>query len=245
MDNQTVTHRQYPLRRNASGVVFATEAVRDPHTTGAVAPSSRSLARALTAAVDQHGRPLSVLEVGAGTGSVTRELLSRTPPGSTLDIVEANPRFAAQLRHLVGAVQHPRVSGSNVAVHNADIAQFDTDRRYDVIVSGLPFANFAPDDVENIVTRYLEWLRPGGTLTYFAYRGTMQARRLFAGRGRADRHREVERVLTHHRSRHVTSCTTVWANLPPAKVWRLQLTAQPHQGRELAFAQQRSGGGDD
>ncbi len=240
-----MTHRQYPLRRNASGVVFATEAVRDPHTTGAVAPSSRSLARALTAAVDQHGRPVTVLEVGAGTGSVTRELLSRMPPGSALDIVEANPRFAAQLRHLVGAVQHPAGSGSTIAIHDADIAQFDTDRRYDVIVSGLPFANFTPDDVENIVTRYLEWLRPGGTLTYFAYRGTMQARRLLAGRRRANRHREVERVLTDHRSRHLTSCATVWANLPPARVWRLQPATQPHRRPELAFQQQRSGGGDD
>ncbi len=69
--------------------------------------------------------------------------------------------------------------------------------------------------------RYLELLRPGGTLTYFAYLGTRRARALFASRAEARPHRAVEEVLAGYRHRYATGCWTVWANLPPARVWQL------------------------
>ena len=77
-------------------------------------------------------------------------------------------------------------------VHQAYVEQLETGRHYDVIVSGLPFANFAPEQVELIMDHYLQMLRPGGTLTYFAYRGTRVVRALLASRDAAARHRAVE-----------------------------------------------------
>ncbi|MGC0418195.1 class I SAM-dependent methyltransferase [Embleya sp. AB8] len=203
-------------RRSADGWTFLREAARDLRTVGAVAPSGRALARLLTDPVDERGaQPLRVLEAGAGTGSVTRVLLPRLSPGSRLDLVEANPRFAARLCGFT------HVHGGRVRVHHTFVEEFDTDHRYDVIVSGLPFTNFTPDRVERILDRYLDLLAPGGVLTYFAYPGTRHARALIASRTEARRHRAVEDVLANHRRRHATSCRIVWPNLPPAKVWRL------------------------
>ncbi|MDG6109289.1 methyltransferase domain-containing protein [Dactylosporangium aurantiacum] len=206
----------------AGSWLFLREAARDIRATGALAPSSRALAHALTGPVRaRRGRPLNILEAGAGTGAVTRALLSQLPAGSHLDVVEANPRFATALRHL--AATHPDLAGhaQRVHVHTRRVEELDTRRRYDVIVSGLPFANFDPGQVDEIMHRYLGLLHPGGTLTYFAYRGTRKARTLLAARTETLRHRAVEAVLTGYQRRYGTGSRTVWANLPPAKVWQL------------------------
>ncbi|MEU6401517.1 methyltransferase domain-containing protein [Streptomyces sp. NPDC046985] len=226
MDDWTTSHDRVLAQRNAEGWTFLLEAARDLRTTGAIAPSGRVLARLLTDPVAEHGaRPVNVLEAGAGTGSVTRALIPRLACASLLDVVEANPRFAARLRRLVRA--HPHLAGDSerVRVHHAFVEELDTGRRYDVIVSGLPFTNFTPAQVETIMDRYMNMLEPGGTLTYFAYRGTRYARALTATRAQARRHRGVEEVLADYQRRYATGCWTVWANLPPARVWRLRRPA--------------------
>lgn len=228
MDDWTTSHDRVLAQRNAEGWMFLIEAARDLRSTGAITPSGKALARLLTDPVSENGaQPLNVLEAGAGTGSVTRTLIRRLSPGSRLDIVEANPRFAAQLRRLVRS--HPHLAGEHerVRVHHALVEHLDTDRHYDVIVSGLPFTNFTPAQVETIMDRYLELLQPGGTLTYFAYRGTRYGRALTASRAEARRHHAVENVLAGYQRRYATGCWSVWGNLPPAKVWQLRRPAHP------------------
>jgi phosphatidylethanolamine/phosphatidyl-N-methylethanolamine N-methyltransferase len=235
MDDWTTSHDRVPGQRHAGGWTFLIEAARDLGTTGAIAPSSAALARALTHPVrDRAGRPLNILEAGAGTGAVTRPLISQLPAGSRLDIAEANPRFATRLHHL--AATHPQLAGRprQFHIHPRRVEELDTGRHYDVIVSGLPFANFTPRQVEVIMDRYLELLYPGGTLTYFAYLGTHRARTLVASRGRARRHQAVEELMTGYQRRYGTGCWTVWGNLPPAKVW--QLTQPAHAASRPAHA---------
>ncbi|NUQ95578.1 MAG: methyltransferase domain-containing protein, partial [Streptomyces sp.] len=167
-------------------------------------------------------RPLAVLEVGAGTGAITRELLPQLPRGSRLDIVEANPRFAGLLRHLVDESRGLADRLAQVKVHQVLLEELDTDERYDLIVSGLPLTNFTPVQVEGIMARYLELLHPSGTLTYFAYVGTRMARCLTASRAESRRHAAVDQVMAAYRRNYATAHWTVWANLPPAHVWHLR-----------------------
>jgi phospholipid N-methyltransferase len=203
--------------------MFLIEAARDLRTTGAIAPSGKALARVLTEPVRaQAPRPLAVLEAGAGTGAVTRTLIPELPRGSRLDVVEANPRFAARLRHLVTTHPHLAVRPAQVTVHQTYVEELDTDQRYDVIVSGLPLTNFTPVQVECIMARYMELLHPGGTLTYFAYLGTRKARALTASRAEARRHAAVDEIMATYQRTYATGRWTVWVNLPPAYVWHLQ-----------------------
>ncbi|MFF7652169.1 class I SAM-dependent methyltransferase [Streptomyces sp. NPDC007983] len=223
MNDRTTSHDRVLAQRRAEGWMFLIEAARDMRTTGAVAPSGKALARALTEPLRARApRPLAVLEAGAGTGAVTRTLIPRLSRSSRLDIVEANPRFAARLRHLVAT--HPHLAGPprQVAVHQTYVEHLGTDQRYDVIVSGLPLTNFTPAQVDRIMARYLEMLHPGGTLTYFAYVGTRGARALTASRAEARRHAEVHEVMAGYQRRYATGRWTVWANLPPAHVWHLR-----------------------
>ncbi|KAA8881857.1 methyltransferase domain-containing protein [Nocardia colli] len=223
MNESISTDDRIPVRRNTDGRTFLIEAFTNFRTTGAIAPSSRRLAARLAAPLhDQAGQPLAVLEVGAGTGSVTRALIPLLCAGSRLDIVEVNPRFAAHLRRLVHTHPHPAAATNRVCVHQTLVEQFETGHRYDSIVSGLPFTNFTADQVRKIMDRYLELLHPGGTLTYFSYLATGHARRLLASRAEAVRHRAVEAVLADYRRRYATGSSTVWGNVPPARVWQLQ-----------------------
>ncbi|MFF8785178.1 class I SAM-dependent methyltransferase [Streptomyces sp. NPDC015125] len=199
------------------------ESVRNHRTVGSIAPSSKSLANLLAdPLLKQAPRISNVLEVGAGTGSVTRVLIPRMSRGSRLDIVEANAHFAAHLRRLVRG--HPNLPErqEQVRVHNVCVEQLTTDRRYDVIVSGLPFTNFSPRQVEDIMGHYFHLLRPGGTLTYFSYRGSRWVRAFLTSRPEARRQQGVKELLNRYHHQYATGCWTVWGNLPPAKVWQLR-----------------------
>ncbi|BCJ38600.1 hypothetical protein Athai_61030 [Actinocatenispora thailandica] len=210
------------------GWMFVREAARDLRTTGAIAPSGKALSWALTQPVRaQASRPLSVLEVGAGTGSVTRVLIDVLSAGSRLDVVESNRRFAARLRRLVDA--HPRLAAlpHQVQIHQDSIEQFAPADRYDVIISGLPMKNFSPHQVERIMDKYQQLLHPGGVLTYFAYRGARHARVLLGSRRESRRHDAVDRLMNDYQQRLAITTRTVWANLPPAAVWQLQTADAP------------------
>jgi phospholipid N-methyltransferase len=219
--------------------MFMAEALSDIRTTGALTPSGPRLSALLADPVLRHGRrrPLAVLEVGAGTGPVTRLLLNTLGAGSRLDVVESNPRFAARLRDLTAdlsaeptaGLTHPEPAPApvQVSVHQTRIEEWHPGHDYDVIVSGLPFTNFAPAEVETIMRRCRALLRPGGVFTYFAYLGTARARRLFSSRAEARRHRAVEAVLADHRDSCRVDSRIAWANLPPARAWWLRTPAVP------------------
>ncbi|MFH8403698.1 class I SAM-dependent methyltransferase [Streptomyces sp. NPDC018019] len=207
-------------------VRFLREAARTPHTTGAVAASSPRLAARLAAPfareLRRSGRPAAVLEVGAGTGPVTRALAGLLRPADRLDVVEINPRFVAALNGALRTDAILAAAAGRIRVVPGSITEVPLDRRYDAIVSGLPFTNFAPDEVRTILDRYLSVLLPGGHLTYFAYLGTAPARALLASRSEAARHRAVADVLTEYGERYGQGRSTVWRNVPPAYVHHLR-----------------------
>ncbi len=66
--------------------------IRTWSTTGAIAPSGRALARRMVAHVDPSADD-PILELGPGTGVVTRALLERGVPAERIIAVEYNPEF--------------------------------------------------------------------------------------------------------------------------------------------------------
>lgn len=206
---------------------FVLEAVRDFTTTGAVAPSSRALARALTAqarALPPAG--LRILEIGAGTGPATALLLPLVANGAELDIIEPNPRFVAHLQALVGTIAPSPAHGpGRVAIHQTTLEDFHSAQTYDVIVSGLPLKNFSPDRVRVLMTRTLALLSPHGSFTAFSYLGAERLRALTANREDLLAHLKVEGIVHHLRQTHGDGSVRVWANLPPAEAWTLRAPA--------------------
>lgn len=218
------TTTQVPLSRY---LFFVLEAVRDFTTTGAVAPSSRALARALTA----HARALPpaglrILEIGAGTGPATTLLLPLVAQGAELDILEPNPRFVAHLQALTSKTSSSTSPGTGrVTIHRTTLEDFHTVQTYDVIVSGLPLKNFSPDRVRALMTQTLSLLSPHGSFTAFSYLGAERLRALTASREDLLAHLKVEEIVHDLRQTHGDGSVRVWANLPPAEAWSLRASA--------------------
>lgn len=135
-------------------------------------------------------------------------------PGSHLDVVEAHHPFLPRLRALAR-----NSAGCTFDVHGCRVEDFEVPRRYDVIISSLPFTNMEPSHVDGLLEHYLNLSNPGAAITWFAYRGTRQARRLTASRSDVVRHSAVEGVLAERGG----SRRTIWANVPPAEVTRIQV----------------------
>ena len=77
---------------------FSYEFIRHPKGVGSVIPSSRMLAKAMRRTAQDYGAPNSlIIEAGAGTGAITRELVAHFPANRLL-INEVNPRLARRLR---------------------------------------------------------------------------------------------------------------------------------------------------
>src|SRR5947209_7706412 len=77
---------------------FFREYRRHIRSTGALLPSSRFLARALVSELRRPRAPGRILEVGPGTGSVTRQLVRHLLPDDHVDAVEINRQFVNLLR---------------------------------------------------------------------------------------------------------------------------------------------------
>lgn len=101
------------------------------------APSSRFLARRILKGID-FDRAECIVELGAGTGPITKELVKRVKPHTKLIVNELDPDFCKRLRH-----RFP-----NADIVEGDAARIDqllADRgikRVDHIVSGLPLPSF-------------------------------------------------------------------------------------------------------
>ncbi|WP_438490201.1 class I SAM-dependent methyltransferase [Streptomyces sp. S186] len=163
--------------------------------------------------IPNPGRSRAVLEVGPGTGAVTRYITDSLGPLDTLDLIEANPRFAALLQHTYAGDPRLRIHTGLIQEH--ELASYDT------IVCGLPFANFDARTTEEIFDRLLGSLRPGGTLSLFGYVGGETVRRTLADA--VDRERTLAGlgVLRRILRRHTFRTETVLGNLPPARVHHL------------------------
>jgi phospholipid N-methyltransferase len=115
-------------------------------TVATVAPSSRALARATVSGID-WANAQTVVELGAGTGPITEELVKAAPPGIRLIINEFLPDFCRALRQ--------RFPSLDVAEGDARrLEGMLTDRdisHVDYILSGLPLTHFKPADRDAVM----------------------------------------------------------------------------------------------
>ncbi|HKY32618.1 MAG TPA: methyltransferase domain-containing protein [Candidatus Polarisedimenticolia bacterium] len=210
-------------QRSSSTRLFLKQAREEFFHVGAIAPSSRFLARAVTRGIP--GGPVSLLEAGAGTGALTLEIVRRLPPGSRLTIYEINGDFARHLRERFareGGGNGRVGQGITVHVHHGDVQDLPPGPRYDGIVSGLPLNNFPPALVRRILESLFAALRPGGVLTYFEYLLIREIKSLTTGRRERRRLRRVGKVTAGFLDRYEFRREAVFLNIPPAVVHHLR-----------------------
>jgi phosphatidylethanolamine/phosphatidyl-N-methylethanolamine N-methyltransferase len=179
-----------------------------PHT-GAITQSSRFLAKAIISHVQPDHHPVSILEVGGGTGAFTRHLVKLLRPGDRLVVYEINKHFADILRKRYG--HH-----HNVEIINAAIEQIERKPTFDFIVAGLPLNNFPPEMVSDILAVLRDVAKPGATASFFEYAAIRSLKSPFVGKEERNRLRRVAEVIEDFLSRHHLRSHFVFLNVPPA-----------------------------
>ncbi len=138
--------------------------IANPLRISAIAPSSKALARAITADVEPGHAP--VIELGPGTGIFTHALLANGVPEEKLALIEADPRLAT----LLGA-RFPKAHVLNLdAATLAGSRIFPAGEAVGAVVSGLPLLSISATNVAAILQGAFAHMRPDGVFYQFTYR---------------------------------------------------------------------------
>ena len=135
----------------------------NPRQVGAILPTSRLAVRDMLDMGDVHGASL-VVELGAGTGSQTGEILARMGPDARLVALEIDPRLAKLLDE---RFDDPRLQVVCDSAENLDVHLGG--KRADVLVSALPYTSFEAGLRRRVLDLLPVALAPGGVLLVIQY----------------------------------------------------------------------------
>ena len=166
--------------------------LRAPALVGGIVPSSPVLARAMSRNAVGFD---AIVELGGGTGSVTRRLAT-DHPRTALTVIEREPSLARRL-----AIAHAHAAVREGCVHERTEDLMRQPAR-SVAVSSLPFRSLPRDVAAKTIATLERFLlaHPARRLVQYSY----GLRPPFAFRDGRLRWRRAERV---------------WRNVPPAIVW--------------------------
>lgn len=185
-----------------------------PSSVGAVVPSSSFLAVAMTKYIKRGKHPIRILEVGAGTGSMTIEIEKKLRKGDVLDVIELDTNFCELLSEKFKKRE-------NIRVNCLSILDWNPGYRYDFIISGLPFNAFDAGFVQSIFKKYKELIKPGGIISYFEYIALAKIKLFFLSGKEKDQFSKTITTTTKFRSKFEFDEEKVFANMPPASVHHL------------------------
>ncbi len=183
--------------RVAERSYFFRQWVRAPLATAAMFPSSDALAIGVVRSVAPAMAP--VVELGPGTGAVTRRLVEKGLREDQLVLIECNRHFAAQLR-----ASFPGARLVEGMAHEVGDMTFDSPPG--VVVSGLPLMSMPNEAVEATLRAAFKVLKPGGYVVQFTYAPRCP----------------VNRSVRERLSLESKLQELVWRNFPPARVYQLR-----------------------
>ena len=146
---------------------FFTQYLGNTRTVGAVAPSSRFLARKMLADVD-FTKAKVIVEYGPGTGVFTKHITRQMSADCRLIVIETNPVFYKKLYNAYKSDERVTIVQES-AEHAAAVLAEHHLKNPDYIISGLPFAALPPEVSRSILTATAALLGKKGVFITFQY----------------------------------------------------------------------------
>lgn len=184
--------------------IFLYRSLRAPRRVGSVMPSSQVLAREMARHVDPNGDGL-IVELGGGTGAITKALLEAGVAPERLVIVEYDKTFH---RLLEKRFPETRVIHGD-ALHLTSALDSCQGQKIETTVSSLPMKAFPEKDRHRIIDQAFQLMGPEGAFVQYTYWFKSPANMSLLNGLK----------LTRQAAGHV------WFNVPPATIWRYHSNA--------------------
>ena len=194
------------LNEKLADLVFFSKWLKSPLQVASVTPSSARLAGAMAAALPAHHG--LVVELGAGTGPVTRALLGSGVDPRDLVVVERDPHFCRMLARRFPGIT---VIGGDAFELESLVKRMGSSLPVRAVVSGLPLVPMRAAAQAHLLGQAMALTGGTGPFVQFSYGLTSPVKKT------------VEQALEL-----VPRCVAqVWRNVPPAKVWSYAQQAVP------------------
>ena len=190
---------------------------------GALMPTSRRAARAMAAEALRQKSPKQILEVGPGTGPITTELVRHLKADDRLVLCELNADFVQYLEKRFDTEPELKRVRHQVEIHHKSVTELEGERRFDYIISAVPFTRLPADLAESIFTTYQRLLKPGGTLTFLEY-AFLRSLRSLTKRSEETEFVKVDQLMRDFINRYQFRNDQVMLNFPPANIRSLRFS---------------------
>ena len=176
--------------------------LRHPLQVGAILPSGNSLSSLMTARVRISSPEGYVVELGPGTGSFTRALVSQGVPQNRLILIESSKEFVSYLKQVYPAATVVHGNAADIGYHLRLIGI----RTVDHVVSGVPLVSCNKETRERICDAVLNSLNSGGSFVQVTYFWMCPI---------------PQRIIRNYNAKRIFSGVAKW-NMPPGFVWRVE-----------------------
>ena len=138
--------------------------VKQPKAVGSITPTSKPAARLMASLIPKDSE-LPVLELGPGTGPITRAILDSGISPSSLVSVEYSPEFCRHLQNAFPGVTF--VQGDAFDLGNT-LSGYQG-QKFCAILSGLPLLNFPAERRSTYIEQGLKWVPKGAPFIQLCY----------------------------------------------------------------------------
>lgn len=205
-----------------NNIAIVKEFFREFETTGTICPTSKKAASVLALPVRERGEATNILEIGAGTGPVTREILKAMSKSDTLTVCEINPRLVALLKKSLEKNTDYALHKDRIEFFEGPIQDLPQPGPFDVIVCSLPFLNFDIEVLESIFDKLRSLSSKHTIMTYYEYIGLKKlSASPLASPARRARINEHESFFSSEKGPVTVGVEPVWFHLLPINILRV------------------------
>lgn len=160
------TQNSTTLNKNSPNLFFLKESLKKFKTQGAFFPSSVYLSEKMLKPIIFKD-DVFIIELGAGTGVLTKKLIAKLPKDGKLLVFEINPLQAEFLKKNI--TDERMIIIEEDAAKMSDYLRKNGLSKADYILSGLPLGNFSKKVVKKILLEIKENLKDDGCYIQFQY----------------------------------------------------------------------------